>query len=94
MNEYIRIPKYIEKELQKASDYVNKSSKCIQKFENWVLQNVREDFDFSVLRLTEDQSDEIYQTEALTEIEYGNDVDIDALERTINYFRKEKIKKR
>jgi len=86
----IKIPKYIQKELQRASDYTNKMNDCIGKFEEWVKTNVDENFDFELLRATalnSSPNDCRFQTEALTEIEYGGEVDVDALERTINHFR-------
>ena len=73
-----KIPKYIENELIKANEYAIKSSECIGKFEEWVRKNVDEDFDFEMLR--GECCDITDGTEALTEIEYGNDVDIEAMQ--------------
>jgi len=93
MDKYIRIPKYIQKELQDASKYALKSHACVEKFEQWVKNNVNEYFEMDVLSACANDvngiswEDQKFQTEALTEIEYGNDVDIDALERTLNYFK-------
>ena len=78
----IKIPKYIEKELEKASSYANKVGTCVGKFEDWVRNNVSEDFDFELLRAGVD--DISRSTEALTEVEYGNGVDIMEIERVLN----------
>ena len=78
----IKIPKYIEKELEKASEYANKSHRSIDKFMEWVINNVDENFDFDYLRAIVDDISK--STEALTEIEYGNEVDIGELERVLN----------
>lgn len=83
----IKIPKYIEKELEKASSYASKVGTCVGKFEEWVRKNVDEDFDFDILRAGID--DISRSTEALTEIEYGNDVNTMELERVINIWIKE-----
>jgi len=92
VSEYVRIPKYIQKELSAASDCVNKMNKYISDFEDWVRNNIDENFDFDLLRASSSEispygEDSKFQTEALTEVEYGNEVDIDALERTLNYFK-------
>jgi hypothetical protein len=93
MDIYIHIPKYIQKELEKASEHVLKSHNCVKKFEQWVKDNTNEYFEMCVLSGCASDAegisweDQKYQTEALTEIEYGNEVDIDALERAINYFK-------
>lgn len=83
----IKIPKYIEKELEKAGEHSRKLSECIRKFEDWVRNNVDEDFDFELLRAGID--DVSRSTEALTEIEYGSGVDIFELERVLNIWIKE-----
>lgn len=87
MGKAIKLPQYIIRELQKANDYANKSRNCVEEFEKWVLKNVDEDFSFDVLRATEygefDESSK-NQTEALTELEYGNGVDVYDIEQAIN----------
>ena len=90
---YVKVPKYMQNELEKASSYIIEAHKKIEKFEEWVKNNTNEHFDMAVLRgcandvsgLTWD--DQEHQTEALTEIEYGNEVNIDELEKAINYFK-------
>jgi len=86
--EEIKLPKYIVKELSKASDYVNKSNKCIEKFEQWVKENVDENFDFDTLRAMSHEIDDELQTEALTEVEYGNGISEDEIERVLNVWVK------
>jgi len=86
----VKIPRYIKQELEKASDYVNKSSDCISKFEEWVLKNVGDDFDFGLLRAGVENI--IISTESLSEIEYGHynsDIDISNIERVLNIWVKE-----
>lgn len=77
--------------MQKASDCARKQTQLIQEFLRWVEEVTgNDDFDDGVLRsLSYDEfsDDSLYQTEALTEIEYGNEVDIDGLEKAINYFK-------
>lgn len=93
MSDYIKIPNYMQKELEQARNYILKFNKCIGNFEQWVKENTNEYFEFAVLRGCAEEvsgltwEDQKFQTEALTEIEYGNEVDIDALERSINYFK-------
>jgi len=88
--EEIKLPKNIVKELIKASDYTNKSENCIQNFMRWVIENVDEDFDFDTLRATSESIDMIYQTEALTEIEYENEIDTNKIERVLNIWIRDK----
>jgi len=90
MDRYARIPKYIEKKLEQASEYSKKQDDCIKEFEQWVVNNVDANFDFDVLRAmyhANTHEEMCNQTEALTEVEVGGDVDVDALERAINYFK-------
>lgn len=75
----IKLPKYIIKELSKASDYVNKSDLCIFKFEQWVKENVDKEFDFG--RLRGESSNEYNSNDELTDIEYGKGVNEDTVER-------------
>ena len=50
--------------------------------------HVDEDFDMDILRASSVKVPCANQTEALTEIEYGNDADIDAIERAMNQYMK------
>jgi len=89
MQKQVKIPKYIIEKLYQARSHASKSKACIAEFKLWVYENVDEDFDFDILSASASglsMKDEIHQTEALTEIEYGNEVDIEAIERCINYF--------
>jgi len=67
----MKIPKYIQKELQKANNYSYKSSQCIKKFEKWVETNIDENYDFGNLRGCDNNALREEVTEALTEIEMG-----------------------
>ena len=84
----IKLPKYIVKELYKASDYAQMVDKCISKFEQWVKENVDENFDFDALRAMSYEIGEKFQTEALTDIEHGTGVDAEEIEKVLNYWTK------
>ena len=73
----VKLPKHIIKELNKASDYAKKLDECVFKFEQWVKESVDENFDFNALRAMSSEIDDEYQTEALTDIEYGRDLNED-----------------
>ncbi len=88
----IKLPKYIIKELNKASEKAQEVSICIAKFEKWVKENIDEEFDFEALRAMSYEIDEKFQTGALAEIEYGNGVEIEAIERVLNAWIQEKCK--
>lgn len=80
----IKLPKYIIRELIKASNHAQEVSVCIENFEKWVKENVDEEFDIETLRAMSYKIDEKFQTEALTDIEYGQEVDIKEIERVLN----------
>jgi hypothetical protein len=85
----VKIPKYIQKELSMAADYVNKSHKCIENFEQWITNNVDKNFDFSVLYGFSQSIPYNLQSEALSYLELGNQINIEELERAIeNYINR------
>ena len=84
------LPKYAIKELYRANDYAEKSTAAMKRFEQWLEQTLGDEYDFFDLMETLTASkDRRYEdirgcSEELTEISYGNGVNVEALEQAIN----------
>jgi hypothetical protein len=78
MNEPLVIPKYIIRELERASKYAQKSRQCASIFEKWLDRAIRDNYS------APERLDFFKNLDEFTIIKHGGTVDIDALESAVN----------